>query len=93
MPIRFASQIHSNLHKLLQSRKIAAGPRGGGGAAATARQRCRQRCGQRAGRYRGLRAGGTAGAMAMVGIPVPGGEGSGHGLAGAAGGVWVVWGV
>lgn len=90
LPIRFASQIHSNLHKLLQSRKIAACPWGFGRAAAAAWP-CRQhRTAQHgttpdpSGQHQDLQEGGTARMMARQGCPCQG--------TGAAGEIWVVLG-
>lgn len=89
LPIRFASQIHSNLHKLLQSRKIAACPWGESRAAAAAWP-----CSQHSTAWHDTRsqwaAPGFAGRWhsqddAKAGMPVPG-------YGGVAGGIWVVLG-
>lgn len=71
LPIRFASQIHSNLHKLLQSRKIAACPWGEaeqpllpGPTASTARHGTTR---DPSGQPQDLQEGGTARMMARQG--------------------------
>lgn len=94
LPIRFASQIHSNLHKLLQSRKIAACPWGDGRAAAAAWP-----CSQHSTAWHDTRSQRAAPGFAgrwhsqddgKAGMPVPGYGGTRHGPVGAARGMWVV---
>lgn len=94
LPIRFASQIHSNLHKLLQSRKIAACPWGDGRAAAAAWPRSQHSTARHDTRSQRA-APGFAGKWhsqddGKAGMPVPGYGGTRHGLVGVAGGIWVV---
>lgn len=90
LPIRFASQIHSNLHRLLQSRKIAACPWGGGGAAAAAQHVTAWHgvAELQVGSHQDLH-GDSDGEARM---PALGHGGTGHSLVGAARGGWVVLG-
>lgn len=96
LPIRFASQIHSNLHKLLQSRKIAACPWGDSRAAAAAWPRSQHSTAWHDTRSQWA-ATGFAGRWhsqddSKAEMPVPGYGGTRHGLVGAAGGIWVLLG-